>query len=398
LNEGGDRDNVIRIGFGVDGKLTRAVSPEPAPSQPAPPRSDPREGLYTVAEVARLFGYKPSRLRYWHRSGFLGPSARVASRNYYTFQDLVGVRAAKGLLEQGVPLKQVRRSVESLRESFPQTARPLSELRILADGRAVVVQDDAGTYEPTTGQTVLDFRIDGLESDVIRLLHFDHDDRSRAYEHYLEGCRFDEDENTYDQAEQAYQKALSLDPTLSNALTNLGNLEYRRDQLETAENYYRRALQCDAEQPEALYNLGFLHFERDEVDEAIRSFRAALDSDPSFADAHFNLAMALDERGERAAALPHWERYLALELPKVQNPRIVDWVFHFDDLGVRLLVTAPSCLLADFLTHAPKQIFRESGRGVRALGASGEPHDEPAVQGDSHPRIHDVKSHPFRDL
>ena len=76
-----------------------------------------------------------------------------------------------------------------------------------------MVQDDAGTYEPTTGQAVLDFRIDGLESDVIRLLHFDHDDRSRAYEHYLEGCRFDEDEETYDQAEQAYQKALSLDPT-----------------------------------------------------------------------------------------------------------------------------------------------------------------------------------------
>ena len=313
MNERSDRDNVIRVGFGVDGKLTRASSPEPAPSQPAPPRSDPRDGLYTVAEVARLFGYKPSRLRYWHRSGVLGPSARVAGRNYYTFQDLVGVRAAKGLLEQGVPLQQVRRSVESLREAFPQTAQPLSELRVLADGRTVVVQDDAGTYEPTTGQAVLDFRIDGLASDVIRLLHFDHDDRARAYEHYLEGCRFDEDEQTYDQAEQAYQKALSLDPTLSNALTNLGNLEYRRDQLEAAEGYYRRALECDPEQPEALYNLGFLHFERDEVDEAIRSFRAALESDPSFADAHFNLAMALEERGERAEARPHWRQYLTLE-------------------------------------------------------------------------------------
>ena len=313
MSDRSDRDNVIRVGFGVDGKLTRAVSPEPAPSQPAPPRSDPRQGLYTVAEVARLFGYKPSRLRYWHRSGLLGPSARVAGRNYYTFQDLVGVRAAKGLLEQGVPLRHVRRSVESLRQSFPQTTQPLSELRVLADGRAVVVQDDAGTYEPTTGQAVLDFRIDGLESDVVRLLHFDHDDRSRAYAHYLEGCRFDENEQTYEQAEQAYQKALSLDPTLSNALTNLGNLEYRRDQLDTAEQYYRRALECDPEQPEALYNLGFLHFERDEVDEAIVSFRAALDSDPSFADAHFNLAMALDEAGERAAALRHWERYLGLE-------------------------------------------------------------------------------------
>ena len=313
LDEGSDRDNVIRVGFGVDGRLTRASSLEPAPSQPAPPRSDPRDGLYTVAEVARLFGYKPSRLRYWHRSGLLGPSARVRGRNYYTFQDLVGVRAAKGLLEQGVPLQQVRRSVESLREAFPKTTQPLSELRVLADGRTVLVQDDAGTYEPTTGQAVLDFRIDGLESDVIRLLHFDHDDRSRAYEHYLEGCRFDEDEQTYDEAEQAYQKALSLDPTLSNALTNLGNLEYRRDHLDIAERYYRRALECDPEQPEALYNLGFLHFERDEIEEAVVMFRDALKSDPSFADAHFNLAMALEERGEREAARPHWRRYLVLE-------------------------------------------------------------------------------------
>jgi tetratricopeptide (TPR) repeat protein len=177
----------------------------------------------------------------------------------------------------------------------------------------VVVQDEEGKYEPTTGQTVFDFRIDGLESDVIRLLHFDHDDRSRAYAHYLEGCRYDENEETYEQAEQAYRKALSLDPTLSNALTNLGNLEYRRDQPVSAEQYYRRALAADPEQPEALYNLGFLHFERDEIDEAVRLFRGALDSDPSFADAHFNLAMALEERGERAEARPHWKRYLELE-------------------------------------------------------------------------------------
>ncbi len=243
----------------------------------------------------------------------LGPSVRVKGRNYYSFQDLVGVRAAKGLLEQGVPLRQVRRSVESLREAFPKTTRPLSELRVLADGRSVVVQDDSGAYEPTTGQAVLDFRIDGLASDVVRLLHFEHDDRARAYEHYLEGCRFDEDEQTFDQAEQAYKKALSLDPSLSNALTNLGNLEYRRQQLEAAERYYRQALGTDPEQPEALYNLGFLCFERDEVDEAVDLFRDALRSDPSFADAHFNLAMALEERGERDAAQPHWQQYLTLE-------------------------------------------------------------------------------------
>jgi len=313
LSEGNDGDNVIRVGFGADGKLTRATSPEPAPSQPAPQRTDPRAGLYTVSEVARLFGLKPSRLRYWHRSGLLGPSARLRGRSYYTFQDLVSVRAAKGLLEQGVPLQQVRRSVDSLRQAFPETSRPLSELRVMADGRTVLVQDDAGAYEAETGQSVLDFSVDSLESDVVRLLHFDHDDRARAYEHYLEGCRHDENPRTFDQAEAAYKKALSLDPTLSNALTNLGNLEYRRDHIEQAEHYYRRALACDPEQPEALYNLGFLCFERDEIEQAVLLFGQALESDPSFADAHFNLAMALEERGDWTAARPHWEHYLELE-------------------------------------------------------------------------------------
>ncbi len=313
MNDGGDRDNVIRVGFGVDGKLTRSPSPEPATSQPAPPRGDPRDGLYTVAEVARLFGFSTSRLRYWHRSGLLGPSARVSGRNYYTFQDLVGVRAAKALLEQGVPLQHVRRCVESLRQTRPESSRPLSELRVLADGRTVVVQDAGGTYEPTTGQTVLDFRIDGLESEVARVLHFEHDDRSRAYQHYLDGCRFDEDESTYEAAEAAYKKALCLDPTLSNALTNLGNLEYRRGRIEEAERYYRQALACEPEQPEALYNLGFLCFERDEVERAIDLFQQAIDSDPSFADAHFNLAMALEEQGAWDEAPLHWEHYLALE-------------------------------------------------------------------------------------
>lgn len=313
MNEGGDRDNVIRVGFGQDGKLTRATNSAPIPSQPAPPRSSPREGLYTVTEVARLFGFKPSRLRYWHRSGLIEPSARVDGRNYYTFQDLVSVRAAKGLLAQGVPLQRVRASVESLRRAFPDAMRPLSEIKVSAEGRTVLVQDDAGSYEPTTGQSVLDFTVDGLESDVVRLLHFDHDDRTRAYEHYLEGCRYDEDADTFDEAERAYKKALALDPTLATALTNLGNLEYRRGDIAQAEEYYRRALACDVEQPEALYNLGFLCFERDEIDQAITLFSQALQSDPSFADAHFNLAMALEERGDYVSAHRHWERYLTLE-------------------------------------------------------------------------------------
>lgn len=316
MGEGSDRDNVIRIGFGADGKLTRASSPERVPASPPKerePERNPTEGLYTVNEVARLFDFSVSRLRYWHRSGLIEPSARVGRRNYYSFQDLIGLRAAKGLLERGVPLRQVRRTVECLREALPKTTRPLAELRVIAEGRSVLVQDDTGAYEPTTGQAVLDFQVDTLESDVVRRLRTGGDDRSRAFEYYLEGCKLDENSETYARAEEAYKNALDLDPTLSNALTNLGNLHYRRDELDQAESYYLKAIEGDPEQPEALYNLGFLYFERDEIEAAVDLFRQAVQSDPSFADAHFNLAMALEERGDRRAARPHWQHYLALE-------------------------------------------------------------------------------------
>ncbi len=274
---------------------------------------DPLSGLYTVGDVARLFGYKPGRLRYWDRTGLLRPSMRVEGKRYYSFQDLIGIRTAKGLLEGGVSLRHVRRAVDSLRSALPKLARPLADVRVVADGRNVIVSDHAGSYDPITGQTVLDFRIDSLESEVVRMRHGGDDERAAAYELYLEGCRLDENEHTFDEAEEAYRKALSLDPTLANALTNLGNLGYRRDRLEEAEGYYREALKVDPTQPEALYNIGFIHFERAEIDDAIDYFLHALHFDPSFADAHFNLAMAYEERSERELARPHWEQYLRLE-------------------------------------------------------------------------------------
>jgi tetratricopeptide (TPR) repeat protein len=138
-------------------------------------------------------------------------------------------------------------------------------------------------------------------------------DYRRAYEAYLEGCKLDEDESTFDAAEAAYRRAIQLDPTLANAFTNLGNLMFKRDRLAEAERFYASALKLDPEQPEAHYNHGFLAFERGDVPAAVESFERALLSDPGFADAHFNLAMALQELGNTDAARPHWETYLQLD-------------------------------------------------------------------------------------
>lgn len=313
-------NNVIHVAFGQGGGRIEPASSKGPSVEPvrgaAEEREDPLADLYSAQDVARLFVVTASRLRYWDRTQFLSPSGRRGRRRYYTFQDLIGLRAAKALLDAGVPLQRVRKSVDSLRALLPKVTRPLNELRVVADGQSVVVRDAQGRFEPSTGQGVLDFDVSSLRDDVVRTLkrHGELNENKRgAYELYLEGCRLDEDEATFAKAEEMYRKALELDPTLANALTNLGNVRFRRGFPEEAEVHYRNALAIDADQPEAYYNLGFLYYERGDAKAAVTCFERAVAKDPGFADAHFNLAMALEEAGERTSARRHWQIYLQLE-------------------------------------------------------------------------------------
>lgn len=312
---------VIHVHFGPGGGR-RVDPPEPteppeAPAPRAPGRgNEPYGDLYRRGEVARLFEIPEGRLAYWDRSGFIQPSGRVGRRRYYTFQDLIGVRAAKELLERGASLPSVRRGLENLKSTLPHVTRPLNELRVTAEGHTLVVQDHARAFEAETGQLQLDFDVRTIRDDVVRVLRperVDPERQRKAYEAYLEGCRLDEDESGFEQAEQRYREAIALDPSLANALTNWGNLRFRQGDVEEAERLYHRALEIDEEQPEAFYNLGFLAFDRGDMESAAELFTKAAAHDPGFADAHFNLAMALEELGRSEEARPHWVTYLELD-------------------------------------------------------------------------------------
>ncbi len=323
-----NEDNVIHVRFGPGGgRRVEPAAPAEGPARPEapaasepPPRPnrthEPYGELFKRGEVARLFDIPEGRLRYWDRSGFLRPSGRVGRRRFYTFQDLIGIRAAHELIERGAELPAVRRGLDTLARTLPHVTRPLNELRVTAEDGTMVVRDQDRVFEAETGQLQLDFEVKTIRDDVLRVLRpggLDPERRRAAYQQYLEGCRLDEDEGTFDRAEQCYAKAFELDPSLANALTNWGNLRYRRGDPEDAEQLYRRALAIDAEQPEALYNLGFLSFERADTEDAVRFFERAVALDPGFADAHFNLAMALEDLGRSDAARPHWSRYLELD-------------------------------------------------------------------------------------
>jgi tetratricopeptide (TPR) repeat protein len=312
----GEHDKVIHVVFGPGGGR---LVPEAAPKKSATPETvekrEPITDLFTGGEISRLLNLSPGRLRTLDKTGVVSPTGRRRGRRAYTFADLIQLRAAQALLDQQVRLRDVTRAMSALKKTLPRIARPLAELRIMSDGQKVVVKTQAGAFEPLSGQMLLDLEVKLLRDDVVRVLRPSAGrQRARtAYELYLKASQLDEEPSTMAEAEELYRQAIELDPWLTIAYTNLGNIRFRQQDIEGAELFYQRALDIDDRQPEAQYNLGYLMLERGDVSAAIPLFLGAIAADPKFSDAYFNLAMAYEQTGDAESARPHWKNYIALE-------------------------------------------------------------------------------------
>jgi DNA-binding transcriptional MerR regulator len=310
-------EKIIHVVFGPGGgrvqrKDARAAA---ALAEQSVTGREPLTDLFSSGEISRLLGISPARLRTLDRAGVVSPTGRRRGRRAYSFSDLIALRTAQTLLDRRVRLRDVTRAVGALKRSLPKVTRPLQELRIVSDGQHVIVHTADGAFEPLTGQMVLDFEVKALRDDVVRVLRPSAGrERARtAYELYLRASQLDEDPLTMDEAEMLYREAVSLDPWLSIAYTNLGNIRFRRHDTEGAEALYKKALEIDGHQPEAQYNLGYVMLERGQPEHSIPLFHGAIEADPKFSDAYFNLAMAYEQIGETSKARPFWKSYIALE-------------------------------------------------------------------------------------
>lgn len=310
--------------------------------------------LYSVKETARLFGLSPSQLRYWTQTGFVSPSVRRSGRLFYTFRDLISVKAAADLVGSGMTIEQARPSVRALRESLPTEIHPGAPLTIRGDGSGLEIIGDNDS--PSRRELVVAFRLRTLATHIAESLErpglLEEMDRSpepeqhqavpsqtddelsdgtvtevvedtgelatqphpqpSAYECFRTGYRAEQD-GDLEIAEAWYLRALSLEPTLAAAHTNLGNVLYARGALERSRQAYETALDYDPDQPEARYNLGNLLDELGETELAIAELRQVVSRHPGFADAHYNLGLALFRVGGLGQAKDHLARYLELD-------------------------------------------------------------------------------------
>lgn len=309
-------EKIIHVVFGPGGgRVQKRDQGAAAPTLDQSTGREPLTDLFSSGEISRLLGISPARLRTFDRAGVVSPTARRRGRRAYSFSDLIALRTAQSLLEQRVRLRDVTRAVGALKRSLPKVTRPLQELRIVSDGQRVIVHTTDGAFEPLTGQMVLDFEVKSLRDDVVRVLRPSAGrERARtAYELYLRASQLDEDPLSMDEAEALYREAVTLDPWLAIAYTNLGNIRFRRHDAEAAESLYKKALEIDVRQPEAQYNLGYVMLERGQPELSVPLFHGAIEADPKFSDAYFNLAMAYEQIGETGKARPFWKNYIALE-------------------------------------------------------------------------------------
>jgi DNA-binding transcriptional MerR regulator len=98
---------------------------------------------FNTKAVCSVIGITPRQVQYWDETDFIKPTIRQAtghgSSRLYSFLDLVQMRVAKALLDGGVSLQKIRKSLEFLRAHAPQAKSPLAEMRFITDGDTVFV-------------------------------------------------------------------------------------------------------------------------------------------------------------------------------------------------------------------------------------------------------------------
>ncbi len=123
---------------------------------------------FKTREVVDLLDLSRRQLQYWAKTGLIEPSERTPGGHHrYSFDDLVALKATKRLIDAGVSVQKIRKSVRALQELLPQVGRPLSELVLVATGDVVLVFKDDTVFEAITGQEWV-FEVADFEREVSR--------------------------------------------------------------------------------------------------------------------------------------------------------------------------------------------------------------------------------------
>jgi tetratricopeptide (TPR) repeat protein len=266
---------------------------------------------YSVRDVERVLRLSRGTIRGLISGGFVKP-ARGPRRQYrFSFQDLIVLRTARALTLAKVSRRRISRSLEDLRRHLPETM-PLSGLNICAVGDQVVVRDGRSRWQVDDGQYLLELDVQ-VDDGVLRVVERKSEsgpEAEDARDWFMEGLELECTDPRA--AEEAYKRAVGVDPTDSAAWINWGRLLHEQGGTREAESVYRRALSQCGPDPLLMFNLGVLLEDLGRTDAALDAYQTAVEEDPSLADCHYNLARLYESLGKPQHAIRHLGQYRRL--------------------------------------------------------------------------------------
>jgi tetratricopeptide (TPR) repeat protein len=117
----------------------------------------------------------------------------------------------------------------------------------------------------------------------------------------------------FDDAIEAYNKAISIKPDFADAYYNLGIALKEKGKLEQAIEAYTKVLSFKPDYIEAYNNIGINLQEQGKLEEATEAFDNALSIKPDYAEAHNNLGNTLKEQGKLEEAIEAYTKVLSIK-------------------------------------------------------------------------------------
>jgi tetratricopeptide (TPR) repeat protein len=134
------------------------------------------------------------------------------------------------------------------------------------------------------------------------------------------GCFFNNLGNSYsdvgnmESAQQAFELAVEINPTLSESHANLGNVYLKKGQVAQAIREYQAALNINPKDPKTHNNLGNAYMQQDSLGYAIAEYRQSISLDPNFVDGYKNLALVYSKQKRYGLAVSELKRAIFMGL------------------------------------------------------------------------------------
>lgn len=264
---------------------------------------------YSRQDVLRILQISSHQLLGWEKAGL------IPSQQTYTFQDLGQLRTLRALREGDISSASIRDSIVAMR-AVAGMSNPLLEATVVRTGTRLAFRCSGAMVDPIRRQLLFDF--ERLEQTAATtpgptlLRKLSSPNPGDVHQLFLAAVQAEE-AGEKNRAIALYEELIERNPGYAPAFINLGTLFFHLRRFGRAEELYRQATEIDPGYVLAFFDLGNVLDELERPDESIAAYERAVALSPQYADAHYNLALAYERKGDRRAALRHWQAYVRLD-------------------------------------------------------------------------------------